>query len=389
MPNPPLHIAIVGAGVSGAACARRLALAGHHAVLFDKARGPGGRMSTRRGSAPADASLPITVDQPGATPFAFDHGAQYFTARHPDFRAVVEAGTAAGWIAPWTPRIAGKPRAGSLAGKADAPADAQDTAEVPATTASASAAATSTDAPARDARHVALPGMPELARRLADGLPLHLQAQVTALQREPDGRWRLRLGETTHPEPFDVVLLAMPAEQAAALLAGHRPDWAAAARSTPMLPCWTLMAITDAPDWPFDATWPAQGPLAWLARNDSKPGRPGATGQAHWVAQARADWSARHLERDAAEIVPLLLDALRAALGPDAAALGVRHAVAHRWRYARPAEASPLTTGAPWWDAALGLGACGDFLGGARVEAAFLNGEALARSVIGSGNPGG
>ncbi|MFM8940069.1 MAG: FAD-dependent oxidoreductase, partial [Phenylobacterium sp.] len=60
------RIAIIGAGLSGLACARSLHREGRKVQLFDKARGPGGRMSTRR------------VETPLGT-IGFDHGAQYFT----------------------------------------------------------------------------------------------------------------------------------------------------------------------------------------------------------------------------------------------------------------------------------------------------------------------
>ena len=42
------EIAIVGAGISGLMAATYLAEKGKAPVLFDKGRGPGGRMSTRR-----------------------------------------------------------------------------------------------------------------------------------------------------------------------------------------------------------------------------------------------------------------------------------------------------------------------------------------------------
>jgi len=42
-----MEVAIVGAGVAGLTCARRLVAAGHRVVLFDKGRFPGGRVSTR------------------------------------------------------------------------------------------------------------------------------------------------------------------------------------------------------------------------------------------------------------------------------------------------------------------------------------------------------
>ncbi|MEM7652453.1 MAG: FAD-dependent oxidoreductase, partial [Pseudomonadota bacterium] len=62
----PKHFkcAIIGAGISGLAAADRLRLSGHSVTLFDKSRGVGGRMATRR----SDHG-------------SFDHGAQYFTVR--------------------------------------------------------------------------------------------------------------------------------------------------------------------------------------------------------------------------------------------------------------------------------------------------------------------
>ena len=81
-------VAVVGAGIAGLAAARALRAAGHSVIVFDKGRGPGGRASSRR-----------------AEPFAFDHGAQYFTVRDPRFQTVVDALRDRGVVAPWTGRI--------------------------------------------------------------------------------------------------------------------------------------------------------------------------------------------------------------------------------------------------------------------------------------------
>mgnify|MGYP001382774367 CR=1 FL=1 len=70
----PRHIAIVGAGMAGVACARTLVQAGHRVTLFEKSRGAGGRMATRRSEFGG-----------------FDHGAQFFTVRDERFRQALEA----------------------------------------------------------------------------------------------------------------------------------------------------------------------------------------------------------------------------------------------------------------------------------------------------------
>ena len=81
-----MRIAIVGAGMAGLSCGQRLSRLGHEVRLFDKGRGPGGRMATRR-------------MEDGGTTLHFDHGAQYFAAKDPTFRAIVEDWRAEGLVA--------------------------------------------------------------------------------------------------------------------------------------------------------------------------------------------------------------------------------------------------------------------------------------------------
>ena len=44
------NIAIIGAGMTGVVCARNLKDAGYETIIFEKSRGIGGRMATRRTS---------------------------------------------------------------------------------------------------------------------------------------------------------------------------------------------------------------------------------------------------------------------------------------------------------------------------------------------------
>jgi 2-polyprenyl-6-methoxyphenol hydroxylase-like FAD-dependent oxidoreductase len=81
--NPIANLAVVGAGIAGLACATRLQGAGLKVRLFEKSGGASGRMSTSRGNG-----------------WKCDHGAQYFTARHPDFRAEGARWQRAGVAAP-------------------------------------------------------------------------------------------------------------------------------------------------------------------------------------------------------------------------------------------------------------------------------------------------
>jgi predicted NAD/FAD-dependent oxidoreductase len=333
------RIAIVGAGIAGAACAAGLQQAGVEVTLFDKSRGVGGRMSTRRASWVGENGSQTSVE--------FDHGAQAFTARQPRFRAMLARAEAVGAAARWQHRV-----------HAEWPAPA-----------------------VRDA-WVATPGMPALARHLARGVPQRLARAVQRLHRTDEG-WQLVLAGGETAGPFDQVVLALPPAQAAVLLAGHHDRWADALAGAHMTPCWTLMAASGDVDWPWDAVEPGRGPLAWLARNDRKPGRNAPRGVATWVAQATPAWSAAHLEAEPAAVAEQLRCALQALLPPQPAGappLAWHHSSVHRWRYAAPAD-SALDGRECWWDGENGLGVCGDFFNGGNVEAAWRSGDELADTV--------
>ena len=87
--DPMPEVAVIGAGISGLICARTLADHGFPVTVFEKSRGVGGRMATRR-----------TADG-----LRFDHGAQYFTARDDRFRRYVESWMHDGVVKPWRGRI--------------------------------------------------------------------------------------------------------------------------------------------------------------------------------------------------------------------------------------------------------------------------------------------
>jgi renalase len=332
---PRPQIAVIGAGIAGAACAASLQQAGLAVKVFEKSRGAGGRMASRRleWTSPAGQPMQATVD----------HGVQGFEARLPRFRAMVARARAAGVVAAW-----------QLRAHATWP----------------------TVAPAN--LFVATPGMPALARHVLGDTPL---ATGQAVQRLHLGRqgWQVVLADGRTEGPFAQVMLALPPMQAASLLAGHHDQWADQLAAWPMNPCWALMAVGNDVDWPWDMAMPDRGPLAWVARNDRKPGRPAPEGLAVWSALASADWSRQHLDADSAEVQAALLAALERLL-PAGPPVHWQHVAVHRWRYATSAQATPDRRGC-WWDEQLGLGVCGDFLGGSGVEGAWRSGDELADTV--------
>ncbi|HYN61569.1 MAG TPA: hypothetical protein VET87_18815, partial [Rubrivivax sp.] len=149
----------------------------------------------------------------------------------------------------------------------------------------------------------------------------------------------------------------------------------------PMQPCWTLMGIADDPEpaLGWDLARPPTGPLAWVLRNDARPGRARVPGQAHWVVHARTGWSRRHLEQPAAWVQQQMQAALVECLGRP---VDWHHCAVHRWRYALPQAHGTAPAALFWWDAAQGLGVCGDFLGGCGVEGAWLSAQSLSAALL-------
>ena len=307
-------LAIIGAGISGLACADVLSANGIDVVLFEKSRGAGGRISTRRIETQADV-------------VALDHGAQYFTARTPLFRAQVDAWAALGLAARWE-------EAGAHA-------------------------------------WVGRPSMTAPVKHMAGHHTVEFQRHIYGILRN-DRKWWLQ-DQSRMEGPFDGVAVALPAEQSIPFLGMHDLSMARTAISARSQPCWTTMVVFDRrleikPNLIRDS-----GLIAWACRNSAKPGR---CGPESWVIQASGAWSAANLEMDAKCVAQTLLDALldqcHGAMSPN-----VTSVTAHRWRYAmtRGTDEGAL------WNSDLGLGACGDWLLGPRVELAWLSGRMLGERI--------
>lgn len=324
--SKPIDIAVIGAGLAGLACATRLQSAGLRVAVFDKSRGPAGRMSTRRGDG-----------------WQCDHGAQYFTARDPRFCAEVARWQAAGCAAPWPMRL--RVFGDEVAHASDIPLQ----------------------------RFVGVPRMTAPARHLASKLPLDLQITINAIEADGHG-WRLRCTEHGWlPERFGGVVLAVPAPQAVPLLTPAAPELARLAAGARMRASWALMLRYDAPvALDFDAAFVNRGPLRWVARDSSKPGR---GGRETWLLHATAEWSEARLEL-APDIVEHELLAAFGELGAPPPA----EWTAHRWRYAD--SDPPLDLGCVW-DAGRRIGLAGDWLNGGKVEGAWLSGHDLAGRMLG------
>ena len=340
----PLRIAVIGAGLAGATAARALHDQGHSVVCFDKARGPGGRMSTR-----------------STETACYDHGAVYFTVRDERFRRHVDAWVHDGLVAPWNARFA------EMRGDKLLPVQPTET------------------------RYVGTPGMNAVVAHLTKQLEVRWRTNVTRVVRSSD-RWTLATERTgssgdtgdaaaEHHDGFDELIVAVPAPQARALVSGCCARCDRALQRVEYTPTITaLVTLRDGVDVGADGIrFVDHASLGYATRIASKPNR--TDGVHTWVLHASHGWSARRLEDGPADAAAAVFEAF-------ADAVGVGHdrpveLLGHRWRYAfvrTPAGQAAIR------NVHRRLTLCGDWALGPRVEHAYLSGAAAAGRVLAAGS---
>ena len=425
----PPRVAVVGAGISGLTAASRLARGGCTVTVYETGRGPGGRTSTRRAG-------------PDGAGWQFDHGAQYFAAKDPTFRAIVEDWRAEGLVAEWT----------GVFGTLDATTgtfvreDVSETKE----------------------RWVGTPSMNAVAKGLArrPGISLVTSRRVTSFEGGPgvgDGSWTVvhrssaptattdDPGAKTDPVPAEpprrdarFVAVVAADKQAASdrsvrvygedppLLSLDSPAVWKGMRASGQTPSFALMLAVKngrkggADDKDEDgaemnaifsrlfefqgATVEGDDVVAWIADDSSKPGR--RTGEPDadvtcWVVQSTPAYAARRVKAAATvpgtsahqallnEVAEEMTDALlklaaksakRAGEGSvEASNIEIAHVAAHRWGAAFPdvgAVAAAAASGMGCLaDAERRVVGCGDFCVSPKIEGAALSGAAAAARV--------
>jgi renalase len=162
-----MTVVVVGAGLSGLACARALVDAGHGVIVRERAASVGGRFTSQ-----SLDGRPV------------DLGAAYFTVSDPAFAAVVADWQRAGLARPWTKtfHVYGQSQATTATGPT---------------------------------RWAAPQGLRSLAEHLAADLPVRLEAPVVRVTPDP----------TVDGEPAEAVALCLPGPLAEQLLPGvFRPQ---------------------------------------------------------------------------------------------------------------------------------------------------------------------
>lgn len=319
------RIAVIGAGLSGLACARVLRRSGAYVEIFEQDRIIGGRMATTR---------------IGMVPF--DHGAQYITARSGQFRAYIDEMVQSGYAARWKPTTSAGPEGeGQM---------------MP--------------------WFVGTPGMSSIVRPLAESVRVHTNSRAHTIDRR-DKAWHVWFDDETAVGPFAAVAVCVPAPQAQLLL-GRLDEMADSLSRVRMQPCWALMVRLENRTLPNqDVFSDMSDVIRWIARNNTKPGR-SIKGET-LVIHASPAWT-RQTDDAEPEVVA---EELWSEVSHLLALPPVRpvQMTAHLWRHGLVDQ----SLGESYlYSSEYNVGCAGDWCLGRLAEHAFESGAALGRAIIAS-----
>ncbi|MBL8067097.1 MAG: FAD-dependent oxidoreductase [Armatimonadetes bacterium] len=324
-----MRVAVVGAGMAGLGAARTLHAAGIATVVFEKSRGLGGRVATRR-----------------IGPYVFDHGATIISPRGTELEQVI---------------LDSLPREELV--EIDRPIHMASGDRV-----------TPVDPEGGKLRRFSYrQGNNTLAKLLADGLDVRLETQVQSLEKS-DHHYRIG------GEAFSHVVLTPPLPQAEALLASANDRRTFA--GSQYRQCLSVMFCVDEElDRPYHALIdPDQSqPLTWLSLEHVKvPGGFRAPkGKSAVLAQMSARYSRYSFERPDEDILAETWVDVRRVLHisrPDFIEAQVK-----RWRYSHAANTVGFESANPEGAKIL---VAGDGLSGARIHQAYSAGVRAAKQIM-------
>lgn len=270
-----MHIAVIGAGLSGLMAAQELTKAHHSVKVFDKGRGVGGRLATRR------------IDNA-----VLDHGAQFFTVRSAEFSGHVDAWLQAGVVREWCQGF----------GEQDG-----------------------------HPRYVGTQGMSSVAKHLAASLVVQVNCTAISVMPTSSGVTVTFNDATTHS--CDAVIITSPIPQTIALLAQTDIEIPQQLHTLEYDCTLGLLAVLDSSSHNVPSPGGLQNPddtFSFIGDNMAKGISPIPAITFH----ANPQWSQLHFDLELDHIHHLLTQAAQPWLG----SAEIVSSQAKKWRYATPQQ---------------------------------------------------
>lgn len=303
--------AIIGTGMAGITAARTLIAAGQTVQVFEKSRGSGGRLASKR-SEMGRVNL----------------GAQSFKAKDALFIEELQQWQQAGWVEQVNPE---------------------------------------------QSLWKGTPYSSALTRNLLGNIETQFACEIRTISHTNNG-WLLHDQHAQVHGPFQQLIVAIPAPQAAVLLHDCAPELAAQAASVEMQPAWMVaLGFKEPISLPNNLRQLENSSIAEIIHTEKSAEHPMQT----IMLRASLEWSRQHIEAEFEQAITALTQAFTDLLQTPLPAAD--SAFAHRWRYATGALPTPtiLLT-----DSQRGLYIAGDWCGKGDVESAWQSGTQAAKKII-------
>mgnify|MGYP001238097324 CR=1 FL=1 len=321
-----MKVAIIGAGLSGLTAAHFLNDCAS-ITIFEKARGVGGRMSTRQ-----------------AGSYFFDHGAQYFTARTKPFQNFIQPLLNQGIIQRWDARWVKFDNAQIVDRKNwinDEP------------------------------RYVGVPGMNKICRHLAENLNVLINTKISSMQYKRG--WELFDESGQVYRNFDWVISTVPSPQVQELFPKNF-SYHELIKTIKMKACFSLMlGFEKKLPLDFEVAHVSNSDLSWVAVNSHKPER---SNDYTLVVHSSVKYAEAHINTDRKKVLDHLLIETSRILDIDVSDLS--YSTIHGWRYANNETRVKHSV---FLDKDHRLAVCGDWCLGGRVEGSFTSAYNLVNKI--------
>lgn len=323
------RVGIIGAGIGGLTVGRNLTAAGLIVEIFDKGRGPGGRVSSKR------------------TQFgSLDFGAQVLPCKSDLFKLQIEKWAKEGIIVPHKSRKILK-NPGIFEDEAEAERNIE--------------------------KFMPKPKMSAIAVSLASGLNIKYEKLIDRVQKnEEKETWDLFTQDGTSVGEFDWLIVNCPPLQALKFLENTKIQ--EKVKEVNMQPCWAVsLTFPESLGIPLtDAKVECSEIINYISNNSSRPDR--VTIPETWVLHGTPAWSQEHLE-DPLESVGFALENEFFKILNISTRVPLNRIV-HRWRFSK--VDNPLSGEGYLLDESSKVAVCADWCHGTFVEDAYLSATKLS-----------
>ncbi|KAL9649807.1 hypothetical protein ABK040_009621 [Willaertia magna] len=348
-------------------------------TCFEKAKGIGGRMATRRVQNNLKSNIESTnttlneglIEEKEETHF-LDHGAQYFTCQNPTFQNEVNQWIKNGIVKEWKDEVIALYENGEI--------------KVKSKYGSLQQVELDNNFPER---FISVKnGMNFICKQVKQeiekinsqfcNVKFEMEKRVKSLQKEKNGQWRIQFDNLEYyNDPFDFVIFSCPPEQTVEILQNSSNNLLetfnlkSKIKEIKMAPCWALLLVFNKPLKQSTIKAAAftnnSKIISWIANQNAKATSvqnvtkltenngdnisgnkktQQLVGQS-WVIHASAEWSTENLEKSPKEIQEILYNEFLTILSTiekksKEELLGnenyCSYIQAHRWRYAIPKQ---------------------------------------------------